>query len=351
MQKQTSIYIPTPCREDWGKMSPAQHGKFCAACNKQVIDFSLMSDNQILHFLSTQSGKLCGRFDADQLQRPLIETKIKKKRTWWMAIAMPLLFLFEKSGAQENKMEHNMATFSSNEKTKCTNAEQDSAKILIGKIAPNEVSDGYIIRGKVVDQDGAPLCYVTIMEKGSKSGTVTDSAGFFSIKISGKNDSITLVASHVGYQTQERIIAAKEENINITMQLSPVLMGDVVVTASVASSQQIIAGGIAICQKVTRTEKIDAAIRKSLKIASFKIYPNPATRNSAIHIQIKQPGEYQLQLLDNQSTLIKADNINIAAGASAADFTVPPNMAAGIYYLRLINRQTAKSFTEKLIIQ
>ena len=81
MQKQTSIYIPTPCREDWDKMSPAQHGKFCAACNKQVIDFSLMSDNQILHFLSNQPGKLCGRFDADQLQRPLIETKIKKKRS------------------------------------------------------------------------------------------------------------------------------------------------------------------------------------------------------------------------------------------------------------------------------
>ena len=44
MQKQTSLYIPKPCHEDWNKMTPTQQGKFCSSCSKQVIDFSLMSD-------------------------------------------------------------------------------------------------------------------------------------------------------------------------------------------------------------------------------------------------------------------------------------------------------------------
>ena len=79
MQKQTTLYIPKPCHENWDKMTPTQQGKFCSSCNKQVVDFSLMSDNQILNFLSHQSGKLCGRFDTQQLERPLVETKIKKK--------------------------------------------------------------------------------------------------------------------------------------------------------------------------------------------------------------------------------------------------------------------------------
>ena len=80
MQKQTSLYVPTPCHEDWNSMTPTQQGKFCASCCRQVVDFSLMSDQQILNFLSHQSGKLCGRFEAEQLQRPLAETKIKKKK-------------------------------------------------------------------------------------------------------------------------------------------------------------------------------------------------------------------------------------------------------------------------------
>src|SRR5947208_1738961 len=101
MQKRTSLYIPTPFHEDWNKMTPTQQAKFCASCCKQVVDFSLMSDNQILNFLLNQSEKLCGRFDADQLQRPLVETKIKKKKSWWMALTMPLLFLFERSTAWE----------------------------------------------------------------------------------------------------------------------------------------------------------------------------------------------------------------------------------------------------------
>ena len=53
MQKQTSIYIPKPCHEDWNTMTPTQQGKFCSACSKEVIDFSLMSDNQILIYLIT----------------------------------------------------------------------------------------------------------------------------------------------------------------------------------------------------------------------------------------------------------------------------------------------------------
>ena len=96
MQKQTNVYIPNPCHEDWNKMTPAQHGKFCSACSKQVVDFSLMSDNQILKYLSGQSGKVCGRFDAQQLERPLFETKIKTKKSWWMAAFMPLFLINNK---------------------------------------------------------------------------------------------------------------------------------------------------------------------------------------------------------------------------------------------------------------
>ena len=109
MNKGTSLHIPTPCSEDWNKMSPTAKGKFCDVCSKQVIDFLLMSDQQILNYLSQQTGRLCGRFSPDQLARPLVETKINKKRSWWLAMALPFTLLFQKSFGQTKKQTYKTA--------------------------------------------------------------------------------------------------------------------------------------------------------------------------------------------------------------------------------------------------
>lgn len=48
-----SLYlsIPTPCHEDWDKMTPTEKGRHCQSCEKEVVDFSLLSDQQILDLL------------------------------------------------------------------------------------------------------------------------------------------------------------------------------------------------------------------------------------------------------------------------------------------------------------
>ncbi|MFX6803812.1 hypothetical protein ABTH20_20355, partial [Acinetobacter baumannii] len=82
MKPELYLHIPTPCHEDWDKMTPVQKGKFCGSCNKEVVDFSLMTDAEVLNFFIKSTGNTCGRFYNDQLQRPLQETKIEKKRGW-----------------------------------------------------------------------------------------------------------------------------------------------------------------------------------------------------------------------------------------------------------------------------
>lgn len=72
MAAKLSLSIPTPCHENWNTMTPQQQGRFCGQCNKTVVDFSLMTDGQILEVLKKQTGETCGRFTTDQLQRPLI---------------------------------------------------------------------------------------------------------------------------------------------------------------------------------------------------------------------------------------------------------------------------------------
>src|SRR5437868_15533352 len=81
MSKKFQLTIPKPCHEKWDNMSPVERGKFCGSCQKQVVDFSDMSDRQVAEFFKKPStGSVCGRFMTDQLERDL---QIPTKRIPW----------------------------------------------------------------------------------------------------------------------------------------------------------------------------------------------------------------------------------------------------------------------------
>ena len=45
------IKLTTPCHENWSNMRPAEKGRYCAACQKTVVDFTQMNDGEILRYL------------------------------------------------------------------------------------------------------------------------------------------------------------------------------------------------------------------------------------------------------------------------------------------------------------
>lgn len=62
------ISIPKPCNENWNDMTPEQQGAFCKVCAKVVVDFSSMSDEEVIgYFEQKREEKTCGRFRASQL--------------------------------------------------------------------------------------------------------------------------------------------------------------------------------------------------------------------------------------------------------------------------------------------
>ncbi|MFN5216561.1 MAG: hypothetical protein ACK5EQ_06780 [Bacteroidota bacterium] len=66
--KKMHISVENPCHEDWQKMTPETQGRFCGACEKTVVDFSEMSDAEILlYFSKPKTEKVCGRFRPEQL--------------------------------------------------------------------------------------------------------------------------------------------------------------------------------------------------------------------------------------------------------------------------------------------
>jgi len=85
-----------------------------------------------------------------------------------------------------------------------------------------------VVTGVVSDDLGELLPGVTVLEKGTSNGTVTDFDGKFVIKVSG-TESI-LVFSYIGMQTKERNVGS-QSNLSVVLVASAESLDEVVVTA------------------------------------------------------------------------------------------------------------------------
>jgi hypothetical protein len=62
------VKIPKPCPERWNAMTPDKNGRHCHSCNKVVIDFTVMTTDEIQNYFRQFSGTgTCGRFTYEQV--------------------------------------------------------------------------------------------------------------------------------------------------------------------------------------------------------------------------------------------------------------------------------------------
>lgn len=195
MKQKIQIAIPEPCNEGWQNMTPVEKGRFCASCQKTVLDFTYLTDNEIINLVS-KNDNLCGRISDSQLNRNLIQTKRTSNYFGYLATSV-LAFLglgAESVVAQERPV-----------------TEQTDLKYL------NKVSDSVkniTVTGIVKDSDGNPLPGVSIIIKNAKTGVQTDESGKYSIK--AKFNDI-LIFSFLGYE--EIIVKIKSSKINIKFKV------------------------------------------------------------------------------------------------------------------------------------
>ena len=97
------------------------------------------------------------------------------------------------------------------------------------------------VTGAVVDATNAELPGVTVIEKGTSNGTVTDLDGNFSLTVAGNNS--VLVFSFVGFESQE-IEVGTQRSLSITMEESSQTLDDVVVVAFGTQKKEEIVGSV-----------------------------------------------------------------------------------------------------------
>lgn len=205
-------------------MNPAEQGKFCNACAKEVVDFTSMSDTEVLHyFIKEKRENVCGRLYDDQMNRDIVKPVYTARNiSWyWNYFVMLFLFLFKgnagKGQVQIKPIQLEQAT------------EKDTLKrmVLGGITAGVRVESS--IDGRVMDEAGIGIPGATVQVKGTNKATVTDASGAYHLSDAGANDFLTI--SSVGYCSKE--IKASRSGNQVCM-LKGAVMGEVVVVGLIA---------------------------------------------------------------------------------------------------------------------
>jgi hypothetical protein len=222
MKKQFTLTVPTPCHEDWNNFTPTQKGKFCGACQKEVIDFTKSTDDEIKHYFKNNTQLTCGRFKQQQLKiYPETIPTTKTHSAWAAFVAFLMLLGYETAEAQTS------TTIPQEEVVKQTKSK--SVKEM------NSIT----VSGVVLDDvDSLGLPGVNIVRKGFTDGTVTDADGRFELILNRPQVNEALVISFIGLKTVEVAVSPnpnQDRNLKIVMTSDvQALLGEVVVGGAVS---------------------------------------------------------------------------------------------------------------------
>lgn len=332
MGKRVQLTIPEPCHENWDNMKPADKGRFCDSCHKNVVDFTGMSDAQVLAFFNKPStGSICGRFMKDQLNRDM---EIQRKRIPWLKyffqFSIPA-FLVTKSYAQGGPM-----LIKKDQQVIVKDTVSTCDFFVKGEYVKKP---GTILKGRVLGASGEPIYHATISIEKMDYSTVSDGDGYFNLRYENINRKIRLLVSSIGYKKREMKLNLKKmsSSITVTLDPEPVIYAGMVVPYPLKKAKPKTQG---LIQMIADT------------LSRFRIFPNPATPNTSVNIAWKKlpEGYYHLQLLDLSGKNLYHREVWIDDKARLLNLEVP-SLAAGNYYLRVTNKETGKGYTEKLMIQ
>lgn len=313
LMKKIHLSIPNPCHQDWDAMTQKEKGRFCASCQKTVIDFTNMSDRQIAEFFKKPPASVCGRIYNDQLDRDIV---IPKKRIPWFKyffqLTWPAFALFLKSCGVKNNSQGKIKVISKMSRS----ATEPIATLgaVLEEIKP--VSD----TTREIDKE--------ITTKGKMAGNVI---------VIPENDTVKMPVDTLD---------------EIQMEIKP--MDTVTVIGYQATMGKVLMGGLtSVCTVENSLEQKDS-VRSlpTMEESNFKIYPNPVQAGSSLKIAYENSNSFpeQIQFISSSGQLILSEQKKME-NVSLSSIQVPSNITAGIYFLRITTKNKLSKTTKVIVMR
>jgi hypothetical protein len=221
MKTDLTLSIPKPCGEKWNTFTPTPDGGFCGSCSKVVIDFTKMSDEQMLSYLKNKPTHSCGRVRVDQLKTfspAILPSRISPGMTLLKAgFVSLLLLLVSKQSSGQTTLAKNLT-------------ENVQLPTSHNALQTENVIEQWLNGVVTSAEDGSALPGVNVVLKGASVGTVTDHEGRFSFPQKLKEGDV-LVFSFIGLRSHEyRIRANDAAEISIKLEMDiEIMMGELLV--------------------------------------------------------------------------------------------------------------------------
>ncbi|MBC6700555.1 carboxypeptidase-like regulatory domain-containing protein [Hymenobacter sp. BT190] len=230
MSQPLSLSIPQPCHENWDQMTPATQGRHCAACAKVVVDFTTLSDAEVVALLHRTAAP-CGRFREDQLER-MMRTLAEPTPRWrtWLAAAVAVLGLREVLPSATVAQQPAAPVYTDF-------LTQDQRKLIRHPQPQAPADTSRVVRGRVTDAStGDGLPGVTILLQNTHIGTSTNADGTFELRLTqsdASNSSALLNITFIGYESQViRWDELQQLTLPLELKMDAHTMGEVVIMHS-----------------------------------------------------------------------------------------------------------------------
>lgn len=374
MPEKIQLSIDTPCHEQWDDMQPDSTGRFCGSCQKTVVDFTMMSDQEVLAWFSKASGSVCGRLHTDQMHRQLLPSTPPKRNRWtiWWQLLLAGVLVSAKASAQGKISATSLARTVLPQKPFSVQATPPPAlpHILptpalegsLGAVSFRPVSaKNALLTIKVIDSvSGDPVPSATV--RIDARSFVTDKTGSIGISAAHLVNAGRIEVTYVGYEkkiTDIKNATWRGKAITIQLNRSSALMGDVVVVAYPTQKRSVVVGGITSASCISKASglKVSGAIKDTLTSwlvkSPFTVYPNPVSRGASVAVSLEKlkPGDYSIQLFDNAGALMETMRIEGLNTPRTELLQLPGTLAAGMYFVKIANVSTGKIYTQKLSVQ
>lgn len=355
MAKTIELSVPEPCHENWDAMTPTEKGRFCASCQKDVVDFTNMGQAELVAFFRKKSsGNVCGRFYNDQLNKPM---PMPVKRIPWaryfFQITLPAFIASGKLMAQGKVIPE----YKKNETEVILVA---GSVLREKKQSPVQVTS---VKGQVTDETGNGIPYASIINNKTKAGVAADSLGNFILKDVHLLEGSEYTISAVGYTSKTIFTSRIDQHKSLQVKLvAENTLNEVVITTYATTRCGQFSSGFVIVNSKSLTDEIKPLPVQSLatigkgKVSSEKkitIYPNPVAINNSFNIQvnIESAGKYQYDILSADGRLVRSGTQSFVVGLNNFNLLIDNRFTPGTYIVQIQDKKGKEKLNTKFIVQ
>ena len=255
-----TIQIPKLCPERWDEMQPTEQGRFCAGCQKTVVDYTALSDRELVKLLAHASETSCGRFRDEQLNRPLTVSNpgISSSYRQWIGLLALSVFGWQTARAQQNQANRSSRPYPG-QSVSLQPARPDytvtslPSRTTISTISPEVES---VITGRVMISDSGgnliPVsnAYIIIGQSGGTSQAQTDPLGTYRLLLPTRLLTPQLTIRAVTVEAARGITT-----VDVPASTQSIVVNDIILKKP-GPVTSISAGGIALIPTPSRWQKL-----------------------------------------------------------------------------------------------